>query len=360
MRKLAASICALTIASSAWGADKELNIYNWDDYIYPEAVAEFEQQTGIKVNYDVYETDQTLDDVLKAGNSGYDLVVPSGLFLERQIQAGLHAPIDRSKLDNYNNLDRVLLAKVSSYDEGNTHGVPWAWGTIGLGYNVDMIRERLGDMPTNTLDLIFNPTITAKLKDCGIGVLDSPSDVIAIALNYKGIMPDSESTRHLKKVEQMLLANRDNYRYIHASQYTEDLANGDICLALGYNGDILQSQINAEEAGNGVNVAYEIPQEGTAIWFDLMAIPADAANKEAAYQFIDFILQPETAARISNHVYYAVPNRAAAPFLDKDVSSNEGVYPVSSLKSNLFSLRAHSDKFNRVLESTWTNIKSGI
>ncbi|MFK4754159.1 polyamine ABC transporter substrate-binding protein [Oceanobacter antarcticus] len=356
---LMASVCALTAASSALAADKELNIYNWSDYIYPEAVAEFEQKTGIKVNYDVYDSNEVLEAKLMTGSSGYDLVVPTGAFLERQIQAGIYATIDSSKLSNYGNLDQTLLEKVARHDAGNAHSVPWAWGTIGLGYNVEMIKARLGEMPVDTLDLIFDPKISAKLKDCGIGLLDSPAEVMSIALNYQGLDPNSESKGDLNKAEALMKANRDNYRYFHSSQYISDLANGEICVALGYNGDILQSQSRAEEAGQGVEVAYVIPKEGTLVWFDLMAIPADAPHKDAAYQFINFVLEPKTAAGISNYVYYAVPNTAAEPFLNEDVISNPGIYPSTAVKAKLFTQQAHTAKFDRVLNRAWSNVKTG-
>jgi putrescine transport system substrate-binding protein len=362
MTKLSAiilSACAITTASGAFAADnKVLNIYNWSDYIYPGAVAEFEEKTGIKVNYNVYDSNEVLEAKLMAGSSGYDLVVPTGSFLERQVKAGIYAPIDSSKLSNYGNLDKALLEKVARHDAGNAHSVPWAWGTIGLGYNVKMIRERLGDMPVNTLDLVFNPEISAKLKDCGIGLLDSPAEVMSIALNYAGLDPNSEQKADLAKAEALMKANRGNYRYFHSSQYISDLANGEICVALGYNGDILQSQSRAEEAAQGVEVAYAIPKEGTMVWFDLMAIPADAPNKDAAYQFINFVLEPKTAAGISNYVYYAVPNTAAEPFLDKDVISNPGIYPDAAVKARLFTQQAHSAKFDRVLNRAWSNVKT--
>ncbi|MDO6682685.1 polyamine ABC transporter substrate-binding protein [Oceanobacter sp. 5_MG-2023] len=357
---LMASVCALTAASSVLAADnKELNIYNWSDYIYPEAVSEFEQKTGIKVNYDVYDSNEVLEAKLMTGSSGYDLVIPTGAFLERQIQAGIYTTIDSSKLSNYGNLDSTLLEKVARHDANNAHSVPWAWGTIGLGYNVEMIKARLGDMPADTLDLIFDPKISAKLQDCGIGILDSPAEVMSIALNYAGLDPNSESKSDLGKAEALMKANRDNYRYFHSSQYISDLANGEICVALGYNGDILQSQSRAEEAGQGVEVAYAIPKEGTLVWFDLMAIPADAPHKDAAYQFINFVLEPKTAAGISNYVYYAVPNTAAEPLLNEDVIGNPGIYPSAEVKAKLFTQQAHSAKFDRILNRAWSNVKTG-
>lgn len=358
-RSVLTSVLALSVSAAASAENKELNIYNWSDYMAPGAVETFEKATGIKVNYDVYDSNEVLEAKLMTGRSGYDLVVPTGAFLERQIKAGIYAEIDKSRLSNYDNLDKTLLSKVAGHDKDNAHSVPYAWGTIGLGYNVAMIRERLGDMPVDSLDLIFNPEISGKLKDCGIALLDSPAEVISVAMNYDGLEPNSEKKADLEKAEALLKANRGNYRYFHSSQYIGDLANGEICVALGYNGDILQSQSRAEEAGQGVDVAYAIPKEGTLVWFDLMAIPADAPHKDAAYQFIDFVLQADTAAGISNYVYYAVPNKAAEPLLNEDVIGNPGIYPGDAVKEKLFTQQAHTPKFDRLLNRSWSNIKTG-
>ncbi|MDX1318616.1 MAG: polyamine ABC transporter substrate-binding protein [Oceanospirillum sp.] len=358
-KALTLSVCSALLAGNAVASDKVLNIYNWSDYIEPEAITRFEQETGIKVNYDVYDSNEVLEAKLMAGGSGYDVVVPTGAFLERQLQAGIYSKIDKSKLSNLGNLDATLVEKISSHDEGNLHNVPYAWGTIGLGYNVDAVKARLGDMEFDTLDLIFNPEVTAKLKDCGIGVLDSPAEVMSIALNYAGLDPNSESKGDLKKGAAVLEGVRGDYKYFHSGKYISDLANGDICVALGYNGDILQAQGRAEEAGQGVNISYAIPKEGTLIWFDLLAIPADAPHPEAAHQFIDYVLKAETAAGISNYVYYAVPNKAAEPLLNEDVVSNPGIYPSEAVKAKLFAQKAHTARFDRLLTRTWVNIKTG-
>ncbi|NVK37306.1 MAG: polyamine ABC transporter substrate-binding protein [Gammaproteobacteria bacterium] len=355
-----ATALAFALGSTAQAGEQVLNMYNWSDYIDPADVTKFEKETGIKVNYDVYDSNEMLEAKLMAGNSGYDIVVPTGAFLERQLQAGIYAPIDKSKLSNYKNVDAELAKKIARSDKDNVHNVPYAWGTVGLGYNLDMLQKRLGkDMPLNTLDLIFKPEISAKLKDCGIAVLDAPADVMSVAMNYLGLDPNSENKADLKKATELLKANRGNYKYFHSSQYIGDLANGDVCLALGYNGDILQSQDRASEAGQGIVVEYSIPKEGTQVWFDLMAIPADAPNKENAYKFIDFVLRGEVAAGISNYVYYAVANTAAKPFIEKEVLDNPGIYPTDEVKAKLFPQLAHSSKFDRLLSRAWTGIKTG-
>lgn len=350
---------AVSISTTAIAEEQVVNFYNWSDYISPEILENFTKETGIKVNYDVYDSNEVLEAKLMSGGSGYDLVVPTGSFLERHVQAGIYAEIDRSKLTNYGNLDTVLMEKIARHDEGNKHNVPYAWGTIGLGYNVAMLKERLGDMPVDTLDLIFKPEIAAKLKDCGITVLDSPAEVVSIALNYLGLDPNSEKKADLKKATALLKSARESYGKFNSSTYISDLANGETCLALGYNGDMLQAQSRAEEAGQGIEIGYAIPKEGTMVWFDLLAIPADAPHKEAAHKLMDYILKGESAASISNYAYYAVANKAAEPLVLEEVLNNPGIYPTEEVKANLFTQNAHTSKFDRLLTRAWTGIKTG-
>lgn len=357
----AAMACVLTLGSVGAQAteDKVLNMYNWYDYISPGVVEAFQKETGIKVNYDVYDSNEMLEAKLMSGGSGYDLVVPTASFLERHVQANIYRDIDRGKLSNYGNLDGVLQDKIARHDPGNKHSVPWAWGTIGLGYNIDQIKARLGDTPVDSLDLIFKPEVAAKVADCGIGFLDSPAEVMSIVLNYLGLDPNSENKGDLQKAQDLMSSVRSHIKYFNSSQTTSDLANGEICVALGYNGDVLQAKNRADEAGQGVKVSYAIPKEGTVVWFDLMAIPADAPHPEAAHKFIDYILRPENAAAISNYVYYAVPNTAAETFLDEEVRSNPGIYPSAQVKSKLFTQNAHTPKYDRMLTRAWTTIKTG-
>ncbi|BBB26716.1 polyamine ABC transporter substrate-binding protein [Amphritea japonica] len=354
-----AAALAVSVSTTAIAEEQVVNFYNWSDYISPEILDNFTKETGIKVNYDVYDSNEGLEAKLMAGGSGYDVVVPTGSFLERQVQAGIYAEIDRAQLNNYGNLDSVMLEKIARHDAGNKHNVPYAWGTIGLGYNVDMLKERLGDIPVNSLDIIFKPEVAAKLKDCGITLLDSPAEVVSIALNYLGLDPNSEKKSDLKRASELLKSVRDSYRKFDSSGYISGLANGDTCVALGYNGDVLQAQGRAEEAGQGVNVGYSIPTEGTLVWFDLLAIPSDAPHKAAAHQLIDYILKGESAASISNYAYYAVANKAAEPMVLEEVLNNPGIYPSDKVKANLFTQNAHSAKFDRLLTRTWSGIKTG-
>lgn len=340
-------------------AEQVVNIYNWSDYMAPGALEAFTKQTGIKVNYDVYDSNEVLEAKLMAGGSGYDVVMPSNSFFERQVKAGVYQSINKSKLTNAGNIDATLAKQIEKHDKGNVHNVPYAWGTIGIGYNTKMIAERLGTDEINSWDVLFNPALASKLADCGIAVLDSPAEMMSVVNNYRGVDPNSEDKGELDASTKLLSATRNNIKYFHSSKYISDLANGDICVAIGYNGDILQSQGRAEEAGQGVDIAFSIPEEGTLVWFDLMAIPADAPHPEAALKFIDFILTPQVAADISNYVYYAVPNTAATPLLDAEVVNNKGIYPTDEVKAKLYVQVAHTARFDRSLTRAWTNIKTG-
>lgn len=340
-------------------AEDVINIYNWSDYMAPGALEQFTKETGIKVNYDVYDSNEVLEAKLMAGGSGYDVVMPSNSFFERQVKAGVYQTIDTSKLSNYANLDQTLAKQIEKHDAGNQHNIPYAWGTIGIGYNTKMIEQRLGTADIDSWDVLFDPAVAAKLSDCGIAVLDSPAEIMSVVNNYRGVDPNSEDGAELEASSKLMSVARDNVKYFHSSKYISDLANGDVCVAIGYNGDILQSQSRAEEAGQGVDINFVIPKEGTLVWFDLMAVPADAPHPEAAHKFIDFILKADIAAAISNYVYYAVPNTAAEPLLDEEVANNKGVYPTQAVKEKLYVQVAHSARFDRSLTRAWTNIKTG-
>lgn len=349
---------AALFASSSH-AEQVVNIYNWSDYFAPDTLEEFTNQTGIKVNYDMYDSNEVLEAKLMAGGSGYDVVMPSNSFFERQVKAGVYQKIDKSQLQNASNIDATLAKQIEKHDKGNQYNVPYAWGTIGIGYNTKMIEERLGSTDLDSWDVLFDPKVASKLADCGIAVLDSPAEMMSVVNNYRQVDPNSEDKGELNASTKLMSAARDNIKYFHSSKYISDLANGDICVAIGYNGDILQSQSRAEEAGQGIDINFVIPKEGTVVWFDLMAIPADAPHPEAALKFIDFILQPQIAANISNYVYYAVPNTAAMPLLDDEVANNKGVYPSDEVKAKLYVQVAHTARFDRSLTRAWTNIKTG-
>lgn len=355
---LMAAAFAAPVAVSA--QENIVNVYNWSDYIAEDTIAKFEAETGIKVNYDVYDNNEIVDAKLLAGSSGYDIVVPSGNFLERQVKAGLLLPLDKAQLTNLGNLDPAVMATASRHDPDNAHSVPYMINTIGLGYNVAKVKEALGaDAALDTWDLLFKPEVAEKLASCGIAVLDSPSEVTGIALNYLGLDPNSENADDLAKVEALLTAVKPSIRYYHSSQYIDDLGNGEICLALGYSGDIFIAADAASSAGQGNEITYLIPKEGAATLIDFLAIPADAPHPENAHKFINFILQPEIVADITNYVFYANPNLKATEFVDEAVRNNPGIYPPAEVLAKSFVMSAHSPDFEELLTRTWTRIKTG-
>jgi putrescine transport system substrate-binding protein len=360
-KSLALALGAIMVASPALAQEEAvLNVYNWSDYIAEDTIANFEAETGIKVNYDVYDNNEIVDAKLLAGNSGYDIVVPSGNFLERQIQAGLILPLDKSKLTNLGNLDPAVMATAAAQDPDNAHAVPYMINTIGFGYNVAKVTEALGaDVPVDSWDLIFKPELAEKVAGCGISLLDSPSEVTGIALNYLGLDPNSESEEDLAKAEALLNSVKPFIRYFNSSQYIDDLGNGEICVALGYSGDIFIAADAGAAAATPVEIQYVIPKEGAATLFDFLAIPVDAPHPDNAHKFINYILQPEVVAAITNYVFYANPNLPALEFVDEEVKSNPGIYPPAETIAKAFVMKAHSPEFEEVLTRTWTRIKTG-
>lgn len=350
---LLATSISLTVATSA----QELRIYNWSDYIAEDTIEKFEAATGVKVTYDVFDSNEVLDAKVLSGNSGYDLVMPTTDFMKGQLEAGAYQKLDRSLLSNYDNLDTDTMALLSSFDEGNEYAVPWALGTSGIGYNTAMIAERLGDeAPIASWDLLFNPEYASKLEDCGIATLDAAVEIIPAALNYLGLDPNTTSKNDFEQAEALLMQVRPYIRYFHSSRYISDLANGNLCLVLGFSGDIFQAQARAEEAGNGVDIAYVIPTEGAAMWADMMVIPCDAKNVANAHKFIDFVLQPQISADITNYVWYGNPNAAARAFIDEEILNDPGVFPPAG--TNLFTFDTLPPRALRERNRAWTNVKT--
>jgi putrescine transport system substrate-binding protein len=348
-------------ATAAAAADKELNIYNWSDYIAADTVSRFEKETGIKVNYDVYDSNETLEAKLLAGHSGYDLVVPSAApYLARQIAAGVYQKLDKGRLSNYANLDPQILAAASKADPGNQYGVPYLWGTTGIGYNTAMVATALGpDAPVTSDRLIFDPANAAKLAACGISFLDSAQEIFPAALAYLGRDPLSRSSADLERAAGVITAIRADVRKFHSSEYINDLANGDLCLAYGYSGDILQARNRAREAKNGIAIAYTIPKEGAMMWIDMMAIPKDAPHAQAALAFIDYVLRPEVIAAISNTVAYANPNLRATPLVDAALRDDPNVYPAPAVRQRLFFDTPVTPQYERARTRAWTRVKTG-
>ena len=346
--------------AAAAGSGGELNVYNWSDYIGETTVEDFQKATGITVRYDVYDSNETLEAKLMAGNTGYDIVVPTGSFLGRQIQAGIYQEIDKSKLKNYGNLDPQILKALEAFDPGNKYAVPYFWGTVGIGYNVDKIKERLGEnAPVDSLDLLFKPEYASKLQDCGISMLDAPSDMFQTALKYLGKDPHSKSEEDYAAVEKLFAGIRPYVKYFHSSQYINDLANGELCAVIGWSGDVFIAAARAEEAKSNVHLEYRIPKEGSLLWVDSLAIPKDAKNVDNALKFIDYLNEPQVAANGVNYVSYASPNTAALPMVNDDIKNNPSIYPTAEVKANLFSDAQADPDLERLRTRTWTKIKTG-
>ena len=341
-------------------AEQRVRVYNWNDYIAPDAVKNFEKTSGIKVTYDVYDSNEVLDAKLRAGKSGYDVVVPTASpFLVRQIPVKLYQPIDKSKLKNWANLDGAIMKQLDRYDPGNQYAIPWMWGTVGIGYNIERVKKIMPDAPVDSLRMIFDPAVVSKFKDCGVMVLDSATDMIPAALKYLGLDPDSKKLDDLKKAEDAFKAVRPFIRKFHSSEYINALAQGQVCVAFGFSGDIFQARDRADKARNRQKIAYLIPREGALMWIDVLAIPADAPNLASAYAFIDYLLDAKVAADSSNEVRYANGNAASRKFLAKDVLANPNIYPPADLMAKLYTISVADREYDRTRNRAWTAIKTG-
>ncbi|MFN3768528.1 MAG: polyamine ABC transporter substrate-binding protein [Ectopseudomonas guguanensis] len=364
MKTFGKTLLALSLTAAVAGAaqadSKVLHVYNWSDYIAEDTLANFEKETGIKVVYDVFDSNEVLEAKLLAGSSGYDVVVPSNPFLAKQIKAGVFQKLDKSKLPNWSNLDKDLLHALEPSDPGNQYSIPYMWGTIGIGYNVEKVKAVLGeDAPVDSWDLVFKPENMEKLKSCGVSFLDSPTEILPAALHYLGYAPDSSKADELKKAEELFLSIRPSVAYFHSSKYISDLANGNICVAIGYSGDIYQSKARAEEAKNGVEVGYNIPKEGAGSFFDMLAVPADAKNVEAAHVFLNYLMEPAVMASITNYVQFPNGNAAATPLVDEALRTDPGVYPSPEVLKKIYTFPDLAPAVQRNMTRSWTKIKSG-
>lgn len=354
--RLAASLLMLTFALPLQAEEKVLNLYNWADYVPVEALKRFQAESGIKVKYDTFDSAEVLESKLLTGHSGYDIVFPSSSVLARAISAKALQP--RGALGNSGNLDPELLAKLAGVDPGNAYGVPYTWGTVGLGINKEAVEKRLPGVALDSLDLLFRPEYASKLKDCGISVLDSPQEVIAVALNYLGKNPYSTAEADREAAKALLVQLQPNLRYIGQSRQIDDLAKGEICLALTYTGDAGMAAARATEIKQPFSVVYRIPKEGTLIWFDTLAIPVDAPHPEAARAFIDFLLKPEAIAELTNSLYFANANRAATPLLDAAVSGDPDIYPAQAMRDKLFAEQSLPLREMRQRTRLWTAFRT--
>lgn len=364
LHKLSVAVTAISfaVAATATVQADEVRVYNWSDYIAPETLAKFTERTGIEVIYDVYDSNEVLDAALLSGRSGYDVVVPSNHFFTRQLNAGVYQPLDHELLSNLSNLDAELMVNLEHIDGNSEYSVPYMWGTNGIGYNVERVKQVLGDdAPFNSWALLFDPDITSALNagGCGISLMDSGIEMLPAAMSYLGLNPQSNDSADLEAAGEVITRIRDDITYFHSSRYISDLANGDICVAAGYSGDVFQAAERAEEAGRDFTIAYSIPQEGAELWFDMMAIPADAPNANNAHAFINFILDPEIAAEITDYVRYANPNSAANAYLPEELLSDRAIYPESEVMQNLFVPLEKPQDAQRALTRIWNRVKSG-
>ncbi|GMU44368.1 MAG: polyamine ABC transporter substrate-binding protein [Xanthomonadales bacterium] len=338
---------------------KVLNVLNWSDYIAEDTIANFEKETGIDVTYDVFDSNEVLEAKLMTGNSGYDVVVPSLTFLARQIQAGVFMPLDKSKLPNYANLDPQIQALIAQNDKGNTYSANYMWGTTGIAYNVDKVKERLGEAaPVDDLKIFFEPDLVSKFTDCGVYVLDTPSEILPMVLDYLGEEPNSFDPAVIQKAVDRMLLIRPHITQFHSSQVIDALANGDACLALAWSGDVIQAANRAKEAGKGVQVGYAIPKQGAPVWFDMLAIPKDAAHPNNAHVFIDYILRPDVTANIQNYVSYASGNAKAKELIDPAILNDPRVYPSPEVQATLYNLAVIPPEVDRIFNRAWTTIKT--
>jgi putrescine transport system substrate-binding protein len=355
-----ATVAMLAAAGPATAAEDVLNVYNWSDYIDEDTVPEFEKEFGLEVNYDVYDSNEVLEGKLMAGNTGFDVVYPSGGFFAQQIKAGIYQKLDKSKIPNLKHVDEGILERVAKFDPGNKYGVPYMWGTTGIGYNVDMVKKHIdGEIPENSWDLIFDPKYAKQLQDCGITMLDAPTEAFPIMKNYLGIDPESEDPEDLEKAKKALREIRPYIKYYHSSKYINDLANGDICVAQGWSGDVYIARDRGAAKENPVNIDYSIPKEGTLIWFDIMAIPKDAPHPDAAHKWINFNNRPEVAAQNVNYVWYATANESALPMVKDEIRNNESIFPPEAVKQNLFPDLTNSPRYQRRRTRAWTAVKTG-
>ena len=355
----AAASGAADKASAVADTGKVLNLYIWSDYLAADTLSNFEKQSGIKVHVAYFDTNETLETKLLAGSSGYDVVVPTASYFERQIKAGVYLTLDKSKLPNLKNMDPQLMSKVALHDPGNAHGIIYTWGTNGIGYNEKMVKELLPDTPLDSWRLVFDPAVASKVAKCGISVLDSPAEVMRGVYSYLGKDPNSQSPDDLVLGEAVLTKIRPYIRNINSSEYIEALANGDLCIAVGYNGDVMQARDRAHDANKGIEIKYFVPKEGSILWFDMLAIPKDAPDPDSAYAYLNYIMTPQVIADISNFKRYANANAASQPLVLPSVRDDPGIYPPPEQRQKLAVQLADSADQTRAITRIWQKFKTG-
>jgi putrescine transport system substrate-binding protein len=354
-----AAMLALPLLPAA-AADRTVNFYNWSNYMAPGVLEDFTRETGIKVVYDTFDANETLETRLLAGKSGYDVVVPTAYFLQRQIQANIFLKLDKSKLPNLANAWPEVTKRLAVYDPGNVYGANYMWGTTGIGYNVQMVQKILGpEARIDSWDMVFKPENLAKFKDCGVHMLDSADDILPAALGYLGLDPNSTKQADLEKAADLVAKIRPYVRKFHSSEYLSALATGEICLVVGWSGDIMQARSRATEAKNGIEIGYAIPKEGAQMFFDNLAIPADARNVAEAYELINYLYRPDVAARNSDFLSYANGNLASQKLIDPKIFNDKAIYPDDATLAKLFVITARDPATQRIINRLWTRVKTG-
>lgn len=353
-------LAALLLAGPASAEEPVLNVYNWAQYIGPDTLADFKSEYGIEVNYDLYDTTAVVDAKLLAGNSGYDVVLQALRFSPRLITAGAFRPLDRERLSLWDNLDPMVLEMMAQYDPGNRFATPYMWGTTGFAYNVDMVLERMPDAPLDSAALVFEPANAARFADCGISLLDEPTMVIPVVMQYLGHDADSIDPGELAEAEAALKSVRPYIRYFSSTKMGVDLPNGEVCIAMSWSGDYAYAQAVADEVGKDIDLAYMVPREGTVLFMDGLLIPADAPHPENAHLFLDFLMRPEVMASISNFVRYANGNRASLPFIDPDLLTDPAAYPRLEGQTNWRAGIVYEPKLERRRTRTWSRVITGL
>jgi putrescine transport system substrate-binding protein len=355
-----ASLCVAAVPAAPAPKERVVNFYNWSDYIDPTVLDEFTRRTGIKVRYDTFDSNDTLEAKLLAGQSGYDVVVPTAYFLARQIAAGVFQKLDKAKLPNLVNVWPEIANRLTIYDPGNQYAINYMWGTTGIGYNITAARRVLGaGAAIDSWSDVFEPEKIARFKDCGIHLLDSSDDIMSAALHYLGLDPNSSNPADLNRAADLLMKIRPYVRKFHSSEYLNALTTGEICFVVGFSGDIKQAQKRAVEAKSSVEIGYAIPNEGAQLWFDNLAVPSDAPDPAEAHALINYLLDPEIAAKNTNFVSYANGNLASQKFIDKAILDDRGVYPDAATMAKLYTNIAHDPKTQRLINRLWTRIKTG-
>ena len=352
-------VALISTFSAATHADETVNISNWNGYIADDTLVNFNKETGIKATYDIHDSNEVLESKLMTGNTGYDVVSPSNHFLSRLIKAGAIQKLDRSQLPNWKNLDPALMKKLEVNDPGNQYGYPYMWGTAGIGYNVEKIKAIFGNTDvTRSWSLFFDENNIKKLSECGVAIIDNPTQILPITLNYLGLPPHSHEPADYKKAEQALLKIRPYVQYFHASKYISDLANGNVCAVIGFNGDIVQAAASAREAKNGIDIAYSIPEEGSTLWLDMVVMPKNAPHERNGYAYMNYLLEPKVIANISNSTHYANPNSAADAFVDPAVKQDLAIYPPKNVMDKLFTVEDLPAAIARLSTRLWTKLKT--